>query len=209
MRRTKAESEATRNRILAAARRVFASRGVTRTTLERVAADAGLTRGAIYWHFANKTALFDAMREQVSVPLVDRTDFALLGARAADPLAAVEQFLCHLLDSVATDGDTRQTFRIMMLKCEYVDELEPELARQTAHWHELESKLKKVYARARRAGTLRAQLTPAMAALDTCVFVSGLMRLWLLDESGTLVRSRARRLIRAHVAGHRRETARR
>ena len=205
MRRTKEESEATRLGILAAARRVFACRGVTRTTLQQVAAEAGVTRGAIYWHFANKAALFDAMREQVSVPLIDRTDDALLTLRAADPLEAVERFLANLLESVAKDGDTRETFRIMMLKCEYVDELEPELARQAEHWRELEAKLRKVYLRAARAGTLRAGLAPATAALATCVFASGLMRLWLLDERAVWMRKRARRLIAAHVACHRRE----
>jgi TetR/AcrR family transcriptional regulator, acrAB operon repressor len=209
MRRTKAESEATRRSILAAARRVFARRGVTRSTLEHVAAEAGVTRGAIYWHFANKAALFDAMREQVSVPLIDRTDCTLLATRVPDPLSAAERFLCGVLDSIANDSDTRETFRIMMLKCEYVDEFESEPARQTGHWRELERKLGKVYARAQRAGMLRAGLTPAMAALDTCVFLSGLMRLWLLDEAGTLIRKRAQRLTAAHIAGYRRGVARR
>ena len=177
MRRTKEESEETRLGIVAAARRVFARRGVAGTTFEHIAEEAGVSRGAIYWHFANKTALFDAMREQVSVPLVDRADYTLLAQRDADPLVAVGRFLQHLLDSVVKDSDTRQTFRIMMLKCEYVGDFEPELARQTKHWREFEAKLADVYARARRAGTLRTGLAPAMAALDTCVFIAGLMRL--------------------------------
>ena len=64
--------------------------------------------------------------------------------------------------------------------------------------------------RARGAPAHCAQgLTPAMAALDTCVFVSGLMRLWLLDEGGALIRTRARRLIAAHIAGHRNAGTRR
>ena len=114
----------------------------------------------------------------------------------ADPLAAVERFLSNLLESVVKDSATRQTLRIMTLKCEYVDELEPELARQTEHWRELEVKLRKVYGRARRARKLRAGLTPAMAALATCVFVAGLLRLWLLDERSALIRARARRIDR-------------
>jgi TetR/AcrR family acrAB operon transcriptional repressor len=208
MRRTKQESEATRCAIVAAARSVFARSGVTRTTLEHVAAEAGVTRGAIYWHFANKAALFDAMRRQVSVPLIDRTDYVLLADDHGDPLVAVLRFLRHLIDSVAADAITRQTFNIMMLKCEYVDEFQPELARQTEHWRELEAKLAKVYARARRAGTLRADLTPGMAALATCAFLAGLMRLWLLVEHGVLIRKRARRLIAAHVANQRAAKAR-
>jgi hypothetical protein len=43
-----------------------------------------------------------------------------------------------------------------------------------------------------------------MAALETCSFLTGLVRLWLLDARGSLVRRAARRLIAAHVANHRR-----
>jgi TetR/AcrR family acrAB operon transcriptional repressor len=201
MRRTKEESQHTRQKILAAARREFARRGVTRTTLEHIAAAAGVTRGAIYWHFTNKLALFQAMREQVSLPLVDRTDFALLNE--ADPLVAVEEFLRSLIEGLENDTATRQTFQITVLKCEYVDEFEPELKRQVQRSRELLPKLTKAYARAQHAGTLRAGLTPEVAALETCAFTTGLLRLWLIDSQRTLVRTRVHELISAHVDGRR------
>lgn len=202
MRRTKQQSEQTRQRILTAARREFARRGVTRTSLEHVAAAAGVTRGAIYWHFANKTELFHAMREQVSLPLVDRTSFALLSA-SDDPLGAVEAFLRGLIDTIAGDRTTLRTFQIMTFKCEYVDEFASELRRQTRRCQELVGQLTDVYERARRAGVLRPGLTPAIAAVDTCVFVNGLVRLFLLDDSAALVRPHASDLISAHVASRR------
>ena len=77
MRRTKDEAERTRRRVLQAARKVFARQGVARTSLEQVARAAGVTRGAVYWHFRNKADLFFQMREQVSLPLLDRIDLAL------------------------------------------------------------------------------------------------------------------------------------
>jgi hypothetical protein len=43
-----------------------------------------------------------------------------------------------------------------------------------------------------------------MAALQTCSFVIGLTRLWLLDAKGSLLRRVARGLISAHVTSHRR-----
>ena len=58
MRRTKAEAEETRQAILAAAERVFFKKGVANSSLDEVAAAAGVTRGAIYWHFSSKTDLF-------------------------------------------------------------------------------------------------------------------------------------------------------
>ena len=58
MSRTKAEAEETRNSILSAAERVFFEKGVSTASLDDVAKAAGVTRGAIYWHFSNKTDLF-------------------------------------------------------------------------------------------------------------------------------------------------------
>ena len=54
MRRTKSEAEQTRNSILDAALTLFDEQGYTQTTLSSVARQAGVTRGAIYWHFENK-----------------------------------------------------------------------------------------------------------------------------------------------------------
>jgi len=204
LRRTKQESERTRQGILAAARKVFARQGVTRTTFEEIAAAAGVTRGAIYWHFADKTELFFAMREQMAVPMIDRIDLALLPADGSDPLAGVERFLGGILESLESDVRARQTLQIMGFKCEYVGELERELALQRLRCSELLSKLSEAYRRASRAGKLRAGLSPQLAALETCTFLVGLVRLWLLDARGSLVRPGARKLIAAHVANHRR-----
>jgi len=204
LRRTKKESERTRQDILAAARKVFARQGVTRTTFEEIAASAGVTRGAIYWHFADKTELFFAMREQVAVPMIDQIDLALLHADGSDPLAGVERFLRGILRALESDPAARRTFQIMGFKCEYVGKLERELGLQRLRCSELVSKLTQTYGRARRAGQLRAGLRPSMAALETCSFVIGLTRLWLLDARGSLLRRVARRLISAHVTGHRR-----
>ncbi|TMG84560.1 MAG: TetR family transcriptional regulator [Betaproteobacteria bacterium] len=201
VRRTKQESEQTRQHILDAALREFARRGVTRTTLQRIAAAAGVTRGAVYWHFANKRALFRAMRDQVSLPLFDRTE--LLGADGPDPLRAVERFLHSVVDQIEKYPQTRHTFEIMLLKCEYVDEFRTEIKRHARSCRELSSKLALVYARARDSGAMRSDLSPESAALDTCVFITGLLRLWLIDESGGLLRPHVDELISNHVASRR------
>ena len=204
MRRTKEASEQTRLQILAAARGVFARQGVTRTSLEQIARAAGVTRGAIYWHFADKTALFYAMREQVSLPMVDRTGFAWFPQDTADPLASVERFLLEVVRTLETDPATRQTFQIMGFKCEYVDGLERELNLQSSRCAELQASLAAVYRRAERAGRMRKGLKPAPAALATCSFLIGLVRLWLMDRTGKRVRSKAKTIVKAHVDSLRR-----
>lgn len=53
----------TRERLLRAAAEAFAQRGFTATSVDELAARAGLTKGAVYAHFADKDALFLALLE--------------------------------------------------------------------------------------------------------------------------------------------------
>ena len=74
VRKTKEEAEKTRKEIIESARAVFHECGVSRSTLEKIAKEAGVTRGAVYWHFKDKAELFFAMRADVFAPMVERTD---------------------------------------------------------------------------------------------------------------------------------------
>lgn len=61
-RASRAEAKAaTRDRLLAAARRIFLKTGYQGATLDAIAAEAGFTKGAVYWHFPNKQSLFFAL----------------------------------------------------------------------------------------------------------------------------------------------------
>ncbi len=203
VRRTKEESLETRAAIIAAARDVFLTNGVTRTSLEQIAVAAGVTRGAIYWHFADKAELFFAMRDAVKLPLIDRSDLALeAGPEGLDPLQRLERFLEVLIEQI-DDQPTRKTFEIMTFKCEYVGEFARDLDCASVMHLELRDKLAKLYREARRASLLRVGVTPLRAASDTLIFLSGLIRIWLVDESGTLVRNQARRLVFDHVESKR------
>ena len=63
-RKTKEEAQRTRQLLIESAIQQFALRGVTNTTLTDIADAAGVTRGAVYWHFASKTELFNEMWQQ-------------------------------------------------------------------------------------------------------------------------------------------------
>lgn len=67
--KTKAEAEVTRQAILDAAEQVFFNKGVARASLEEIARTAHVTRGAVYWHFRNKSDIFNAMLESVRLPM--------------------------------------------------------------------------------------------------------------------------------------------
>jgi hypothetical protein len=109
-----------------------------------------------------------------------------------------------VLETIEHDGCTRRTFEIIAFKCEYVGGLERELAQQVKGYRELWQGLALAYRRARRAGMLRKGLHPDTAALESCAFLGGLVRLWLMDGEGDLVRASASRMIREHVRSKRR-----
>lgn len=68
-RKTPAEAARTRKKILDAAGEVFSRDGIAKTTLEQIAQQAGITRGAIYWHFKGKQDLLQALFDGQKLPL--------------------------------------------------------------------------------------------------------------------------------------------
>ena len=199
VRQTKENAEITRQRIIDAAREVFLSRGVSRTSMEQIATKAGLTRGAIYWHFSNKTDLFSALREQVLLPLIDRMDDNLPVESNDDPLGQIGKFLSGTIDALNESSDTRQTFEIMMVKCEYVEELTQVLEQTLLNCERVSKKIEQLYERAETKGQLKVSDSPAILAMDTHLFFSGLIHLWVKDLDNKHYRSQAADLITNHI----------
>jgi len=74
--RQPAKAERTRAAILAAAERLFARHGYAATRLEDVAGAVGVRRAALFYHFRDKQALYDAVIEDAFGALVARLDAA-------------------------------------------------------------------------------------------------------------------------------------
>lgn len=120
-RRTKEEALATRNRLLDAAELLFQAQGVSQTTLQQIAQQAGATRGAIYWHFKDKADLFNAMMERVILPLEAPPKAAALSHD--DPLAEIEEGMVHALTLMTTDPQVRRVFDVATHKVEYTHDM--------------------------------------------------------------------------------------
>jgi TetR/AcrR family acrAB operon transcriptional repressor len=199
MRRTKEAAARTRASIVDAALECFDRHGIAGSTLDQIAAAAGVTKGAIYHHFASKGEILHELRRHVSVPLLDEADTGLLNETRYAPLVRVERFLARFLETIASDVHTRDALTVMQFKCEYADELVRELLDMRRNNERLVTALEETYADAKRRGELAAGLEPRVAALETSVFVAGLIRLILLDRSRNGVRKNARELVRQHV----------
>ena len=83
-----AQSEATRAKLLAAARSLFAERGYAHVGTEEIVRAAGVTRGALYHQFADKRDLFAAVFEQLEGELIVEAAGRMAGH--TDPLDAMK-----------------------------------------------------------------------------------------------------------------------
>jgi AcrR family transcriptional regulator len=92
------QSQATRATLVSVARRLFAERGYTAVGTEEIVRTAGVTRGALYHHFAGKRELFQAVYEDVEQALLER--IAELADRSArDPLEVLHAGAQAFLDA--------------------------------------------------------------------------------------------------------------
>ena len=86
MRRRKHDAERTKAALLDAALTVFARVGIQATRLEDIAAEAQVTRGAIYWHFGGKEGIVRDLLQRRLDPMLD-----LISEVGSRPIPAIER----------------------------------------------------------------------------------------------------------------------
>jgi AcrR family transcriptional regulator len=101
-RRTQAErTQATRESLIAAARRLFAERGYDAVGTDEIVRDAGVTRGALYHQFGDKASLLRAVYERIEAESTERVARVVLGSELHSPLAAMRAGIEAFLDECA------------------------------------------------------------------------------------------------------------
>jgi AcrR family transcriptional regulator len=98
-------SDATRDALLKAARKLFVDRGYAETSTPDIVAAAGITRGALYHHFEDKRALFRAVVEAEARAVADEIEQST--GSAATPLAALLSGTDAYLVTMTVPGRTR------------------------------------------------------------------------------------------------------
>ena len=107
-RRTQAERRAeTQRALLGAARRLFAEKGYAGTGTPEIVAAAGVTRGALYHHYADKTALFAAVVEEEHALLALAINAAAEGEDEPGPVRALIAGGDAFLDAMQDEGRRR------------------------------------------------------------------------------------------------------
>lgn len=178
-RKTKEEAQKTRETILDAAVRVFSVQGVSRATLADIAKEAGVTRGAIYWHFKNKEDLLSALWEQLLMPF-EPVNRLCEDQDEPDPLGKLQQVHLGFFKSLKEDPKMLILFQILLNKCEAVaDTGSLHLHRVNCHL-DGQRKIEKVLRNAIRQGQLPETLDVRLGAIVTISFIDGLINNWIM-----------------------------
>ncbi len=197
-RRTKAEADETRAKLLDAAEEVFFEKGVARASLSEIAQRAGATRGAVYWHFKDKVDVFMSMLERVCMPFdeICTDKYAEL-----EPLERVCRSIYAVFDSMDGDERRRKIFDIALFKMEYVGELEAVRAR---HMENFETSQQRFAGDLRLAAAHRGLQLPMSvedAALGLHSLFVGLIHGWVLNGANFPLRHCGRVSVKAYLSG--------
>lgn len=201
-RRNKAEAEQTRHKLLDAAEALFLARGVSRTSLQDIAAAAGTSRGAIYWHFQDKADLFNAMLQRVTLPLEQALQAAAEpSAAAVTPLRGLFDTLMAALHATVHDPQTGRVFEIATHKVEYVDELQAVAQRRQQAMNDMRGLIQQALERTADRLGRTLPMPAAAAALGLNVLVDGLIINWLIDRTAFDLEAAGRLALRNYFRG--------
>ena len=199
VRKTAAEAAETRLAILRAALDEFSRRGYSATTLDGVARAAGVTRGAVYWHFASKAALYEELLRAFGGQAG-----AIMGAAAAeggDFITVCQRILTRLLTRLEEDKEVRAVMELSLFKTERTAELADVVANQRASMNELVAQLAGIMQAGIAQGALRADLDPFDVARGFLAYQQGVFHLWLTDPDAFSLRERASTLADLFIGG--------
>ena len=177
MKRTKEEAAITREQLLSKALKVFSKKGYAATTLEDIAREAEVTRGAIYWHFGSKAELYNTLiREYSNRGGAIMQQAVSEGGTLVDILRRV---FVRQLQAVEEDTALRALMEIQLFKTGLVAELEEGRQQQIEGSVGLVEMLAGIMGQGVQAGLLRSDLDPKEMARAYLGFQNGLIHLWL------------------------------
>lgn len=190
-RRTKAEAAATRETLIDAAEEMFMEHGVARTSLEQIARHAGMTRGAVYWHFKNKADLFRAMLERVRMPFDELVREIDDPALTESPLNAIRLACLKGLARLEQPRYTR-VHSILLYRCEFFSDIDP-IAMQEEIACDVQEALLNYFSLAEQRQELSVPPEVAAELMNTCL--SGLFHDWLRKPEAYSILKRGEALI--------------
>ncbi len=175
VRKTKEEAEKTRLTLLASAVRLFEAKGVSATSLHDIAAQARMTRGALYWHFNCKEDIIRGIWETYAAPRLTPLFGKIRALRNGFAMSDFENILREILALFVRDSEVGLSLRILLHNVETIDcnVAIRHFFRQLRN--EIREDFTRVFILMQEMGRLRASVDPVKAAMGLIVFMSGIL----------------------------------
>ena len=178
-RKTKEEARETRVAILDAAVQVFSVKGVAATSLADIAREAGVTRGAIYWHFANKADLLAALWDEV-LRMYESQAQASEHADEPDPLGKLKMLYVALLQGLIDNPRQQRLTRILFDRSGSAEDFELIRLRHVACMSDRFERIQIVLRHAVERRQLPADMDCRLGALAVLSYIHGLISQWVM-----------------------------
>lgn len=178
-RKTKEESERTYHALLDAAATLFIQKGVSKTTLNDIAARAGMTRGAVYWHFDNKDNVILALWERNASAIHQEFVQKMQLGETSDPAASFRDTINTMVQTVANEPQLARVMSIVMNNVELTEEkTELQLFLQSRK-ELLSTSLSAAFNTLQQAGALKTTLPPTLLSQGLMAYLHGLIHAYL------------------------------
>jgi TetR/AcrR family acrAB operon transcriptional repressor len=200
VRKTREGAAATREALLDAAEAVFRTKGVAHATLADVAHAAGLTRGAVYWHFRDKAEMLAAMCQRAALPM-EAMIACCGGNQKLAPLTILRNNAVQGLMRLARDSRTQAVFDVVFNNWESTDETAPLNDRRRLNDEGCRQHVIGLLRRAIDDGALPVDTDASMAAEIMKAFMLGVMHAWVQDPSAYDLERNAHQMIDTLIAG--------
>jgi len=177
MRRTKEEAAITRGQVLKKALVVFSKKGYSATTLQDIAQEADVTRGAIYHHFGGKAELYNTLVREYA----DRGN-QIMGQAVSEGgtlLKILRRVFVRQLQVIEEDREMRALMELYLFKTGLAPELEEGRQQQIESGVGLIEMLAGIMSQGMQQGLLRSDVEPKEMARAYLAFQNGLINLWL------------------------------
>ena len=198
MRKTKTEAQKTRQHLLDAALEVFWRDGVTRASLQAIAQEAGVTRGALYWHFKNKEDLFETLFEQQYADFFAAFNDQTLRDNQ-DVWTHLQHNLTAMFETLATRESKHKFCNVMFSKCEQTagNETITELA---CRYHRLfQKQIAYALQLSREQGRLPENTDIELTAIYLESSLVGLIKIWIDEPERFDLIAKSKRVIAANM----------
>jgi TetR/AcrR family acrAB operon transcriptional repressor len=199
MKKTKEDAALTRKVLIDAALSVFSHKGYAQATLEEVAKEAGVTRGAIYWHFGNKFEMFYAVLQELYKKAAARVKKIIDSDQR--PLSKFHQLMIELFLIASSEEEFGIIEEVQLFKTRKGEEFNRLYKDHVENVKAMRELLIGLIQEGIAAGEFDSHLDPEVTVVALLSYIAGIKSAWLSGIADISVAENAEKLANIFIKG--------